>query len=46
MTNWHVITERDPLTDEPTGSSSAKPSYIEADVIVESAADQRLRKVR
>lgn len=46
VTNWHVITGRDPLTDDPTGSSSAKPSYIEADVIVESAADQRLRKVR
>lgn len=46
VTNWHVLTGRDPITDEPTGSSSAKPSYLEAHVIVESKVDQSLGKVR
>ncbi|QAY60463.1 serine protease [Microbacterium protaetiae] len=46
VTNWHVLTGRDPLTDEQIGSSSAKPSRLEAHVIVESEADQRLGKVR
>lgn len=46
ITNWHVLTGRDPLTDEPTGSSSAKPSYVEAYVIVESKAEQRIARVR
>lgn len=46
VTNWHVLTGRDPLTDEPIGSSSANPSYVEAHVIVVSGPDRIPAKVR
>lgn len=36
-TNWHVLTGREPLTDEPTGECSAKPDHVVANVLIQAS---------
>lgn len=32
VTNWHVVTGRDPVTGDPVGNCAASPSFIEVDL--------------